>query len=203
MSLRYRFCILALAVVFVAAGAPLVGAQCVSGNVVAELQTSGPFTGLWCYTATVTWDTPSGLSNLTLDCGFGACPEQSCLQTYLFDDPAGTSDGMTTGAGPKQPCVAEYSGEFNCNGNPSIGWTDPVIKWDSLNGGCEPDKTGTGTFVFYTNLGPSENSTLPLALVKNGTLVCQGTLSGACPEPPCIVPTEETSWGKIKADYDN
>ena len=202
MSLRYGFCAVALCAIFVVAGTSLVSAQCLSGNVTAELQTSGTYAGLWKYTATVTWDTPSGLSNLTLDCGFGACPDEACLQTYLFDTPAGTSDGKTT-TGPPASCVAEYSGEFNCSGNPSIGWMDPIIKWDALGGGCEPGKTGTGSFSFYTNLGPRSDSQLPMVLIKNGQQVCSGTLTGQCPEPPCVVPVEPTSWGKIKADYDN
>ena len=120
----------------------------------------------------------------------------------LIHDCTFAPDGMTTGGGPKQPCMAEYSGEFNCGGNPSIGFMDPIIKWDALNGGCEPDKTGSGVFCFYTNLSPSSGSQLPMALIKNGQEVCSGMLTGQCPEPPCVVPVEPTNWGKIKADHD-
>lgn len=201
MAMRYRFSCAALVAVFIALSATLAGAQCVTGNVTAEFQTSGPFNNLWKYTAVVTWDTNQGLSNVTLECGFGACPEQACAQTYLFDAPGGTSDG-TTGPPNPQPCVAEYVGEFNCGGNPSIGWTDPVIKWDAVNGGCEPEKVGTATLCFYTNLGPSENSQLPIVLIKNGTSVCEGTLTGQCPAAPCTVPVEETNWGQVKAGFE-
>ncbi|NNE44873.1 MAG: hypothetical protein HKN12_11760, partial [Gemmatimonadetes bacterium] len=93
--------------------------QCVSGTITAELQDSGPHAGLYKYTVDISWSTQQGLSNVTLDCGFGACPEGACAQTYAFDDPAGTSTG------DNGSCVVNYLGEFNCSGNPSIGVTDP------------------------------------------------------------------------------
>jgi len=193
MSLRYRLSILALALVFVASGATLAGAQCITGTMTAELQTDGPFAGLWCYVAQLEWDTPQGLSNLTIDCGFGLCPDHVCDQTFLFPGPAATSTGEP------EPCVAEYSGEFNCSGNPSIGLTDPIIKWDALNDGCEPGPTGSGTFIFYSNLGPHPEAAMPIVLIKNGQNVCEGSITGDCPAPPCTLPTAPATWGQLKA----
>ena len=169
-------------------------AQCVSGNVVAESQTTGPFAGLYKYTVTFSWDTTQGLSNVTMECGFGLCPEYICQQIFMFDTPAGTTDGEPA------PCTVDYAGEFNCNGNPSIGWTDPVVKWDAIAGACEPGNTGSGVLCFYTNMGPSPESELPLFLVKNGQQVCQGTLTGDCPTA-CPVPIEQRSLGAVKALY--
>lgn len=171
-------------------------AQCVSGTVTSELQTTGPFAGLYKYTVDLTWDTPQGLSNITMDCNFGLCPDFICSQTFAFESIAGTSDGEPA------PCTVDYVGEFNCNGNPSIGWTDPIIKWDAVySGGCEPGNTGTGTFCFYTNMGPSPNQETPLFLIKNGQQVCQGMLVGDCPTG-CPVPVQHKTLGGLKADYD-
>ena len=170
-------------------------AQCVSGTITAELQGSGSFAGLYKYTIVITWDTPQGLSNVTLDCGFGECVQQACEQTFAFDSLAGTSDGEP------EPCTAGYSGEFNCNGNPSVGVTDPIVKWAALNGDCEPGRTGTATLCFYTNLPPNAGSEQPVFLVKNGQNVCQGQITGDCPVSPCTVPTRPSTWGAVKAIY--
>lgn len=185
-------CLLGFAIVSL----PVVSlAQCVTGTVTAELQLAGPFMGLYKYTAEITWDTPQGLSNVTLDCGFDCDPELACAQTYLFEDPAGHSDG--------EDCEnVDYSGEFNCSGNPSIGLNKPIIKWDAIDDGCVPASMGSATLCFYTNVGPHPDADLPVILIKNGLNVCEGTITGDCPAL-CTVPTEESSWGFIKGRYSN
>ncbi len=184
-----------LAVVLVAFGGADIANACVSGTVTAQYQTTGPFAGLYKYTADISWTTTQGLSNITLDCGFGDCPDEVCVETFMFATPGGTSDG-------EGGCTVDYEGEFNCNGNPSIGFTDPIIKWDALDdNGCEPGNTGSGTFCFYSNLAPGPNSALPVILVKNGQNVCSGMLTGDCPQPPCVVPVKESTLGKVKADF--
>jgi len=171
-------------------------AQCVDGTVTAELMDAGPFAGLWKYTVDFTWDTPQGLSNVTLDCGFGACPEEVCDKTFAFDTPAGHSDGVP------DPCTVEYAGEFNCDGNPSAGIDDPIVKWDAINTeDCEPGPTGTGTLCFYSELGPHPDAPLPIVIIKNGQNVCEGTIMGDCPIAPCLVPTDEITWGGVKGKY--
>jgi hypothetical protein len=171
-------------------------AQCVSGTSTAELITTGPHAGLYKYTIDITWSTPQGLSNVTMDCGFGACPEESCTKIFEFDTPAGHSDGEPSG------CLVDYAGEFNCSGNPSIGYTDPIIKWDALDmGGCEPGPTGSATLCFYTELGPFPATQSPVFLIKDGQNVCQGMIAGDCPAAPCAVPVQESNWGAIKALY--
>jgi len=166
-------------------------AQCVDGTIACDLQVGGSYDGLYKYTVTLNWDTPQGLSNITMDCGFGECVDQVCLSTFLFDSPAGTSNGA---------CIVRYEGEFNCQGNPSIGFTDPVIKWDAVSE-CEPGNMGTATLCFYTSLGPAPGTSAPLFLVKNGQNVCSGAIYGDCPAPPCIVSIEGTSWGAVKVRY--
>lgn len=173
-----------------------VAADCVSGTVTAQIQMSGPFAGLYKYTIDFAWDTPQGLSNVTLDCGFGDCPEQACTHLWLFDTPAGMTDGVP------DPCTVNYAGEFNCEGNPSIGVTNPIIKWDALSDstGCEPGNTGSGTLCFYTDVPPREESSNPVFIIKDGQNVCNGMLMGDCPSA-CTVPTEEITWGQIKAIF--
>lgn len=183
-----------VAMALAAASVPRAYAQpCVAGTITAEYQNSGPFAGLYQYTAVLTWDTPQGLSNITIDCGFDQCPEPVCLQTFMFDTPAGSSSG-------EGGCTVDYYGEFNCGGNPSIDVTWPIIKWDAL-GECQPKDMGTATLIFYTNMGPQSGTSMPVVLIKNGLNVCDGFITGDCPAPPCIVPTEDATWGKVKARF--
>lgn len=190
---RALLVMVAIVLVVATTTAPDVGAQCVSGTITSEFQTDGPFTGLYKYTIVMTWDTYQGLSNITLDCGFGQCPDQVCYQTFAFDTPSGLGEGIGG-------CLVQYQGEFNCQGNPSIGYSDPVLKWDAI-GECEPDNEGMATLCFYTTLGPQPGCSAPVLLIKNGQNVCQGTIEGDCPAPPCIVGTESTSWGEVKSLY--
>lgn len=167
-------------------------AECVQGSVSAELQLGGPFVGLWKYTVEITWDTPQGLSNVTVDCGFEDCPEIACAQTWLFDDPAGHGTGGEPG-----DCEFDLVGEFNCEGNPSIGVDHPIIKWDAVDTeGCQASTTGSATLCFYTNVAPGPGE-MPVSLIKNGLNVCDGMLSGVCPLV-CPLATEDSNWGKIK-----
>jgi hypothetical protein len=154
---------------------------------------TGPFAGYFKYTAVLNWSTQQGLSNITLDCGFGECPDLVCAETFLFDIPAGTGEG-------EGGCEAEFEGEFNCNGNPSIGFSDPVLKWDAI-GECKPGHTGSVTICFYTNLAPRADRQAPITLIKNGQQICQGMITGDCPAAPCVVGTEVTTWGEMKGKY--
>jgi hypothetical protein len=172
-------------------------AQCVSGTISSELQLSGPYAGLYKYTIEITWDSPQGLSNITLDCGYDCAPTLACQQQHEFDNPAGYSDGEPA------VCQVDYVGEFNCNGNPSIGITYPIVKWNAVySGGCEPGATGSGTFWFYTIIAPTPDSPLPIIIEKNGQNVCDGIVLGDCPTL-CTVPVEDASWGEVKSHYLN
>ena len=154
---------------------PAYSGVCVTGTSVATLETSGPFAGFWKYTLQLNWQTPKGLSHITIDCGFGLCAELACGQTYQFESPAGESSG-------EPECTVLYDGQFNCDGDPSIDFEDPVIKFDVADGQeCEPSKNGSGTFVYYANVGPHHDAELPVVLIKNGRNVCDGVVSGDCP----------------------
>ncbi len=193
MRVRYQILTAIVACAVLALGVNATFANtCVSGTVTAQFIDSGPFAGLYKYTAEISWTTTQGLSNITLDCGFGQCPEAACEQTYLFESPGGTGTG--------DGCTVEFDGEFNCQGNPSIGVTDPILKWDVV-GDCEAENTGTATLCFFTNLGPHPDAPLPIFIAKNGQNVCSGTIQGDCPAAPCIVGTEKVNWGKLKGHY--
>lgn len=169
-------------------------AQCLSGTVTAELQTTGPFSGLWKYCLNLTWDTPQGLSNVTFDCGLDACPGAACGAGWFFDDPAGTGTG-----GEPDSCDFEFTGEFNCNGNPSIGIDYPIIKWDAINDGCEAGPTGMAMLCFYTAAAPQMPEAV-VVLIKNGQMVCEGTVTGACPMI-CPTPIEDATWSRVKSQF--
>lgn len=189
-SMRIR--LFAILVTCLSLSAPVAMAQCVDGTITAALEVGGPFDGLYKYTVQINWDTPQGLSHATLDCGFGACSAIACAQGWFFDTPAGTGTGGEPGN-----CNFDFSGEFNCQGDPSIGFTDPVIKWDAEEtNGCEAGNTGSATLCFYTSV-PPVMGTLPIVLVKNGQNVCEGDILGDCPLP-CPVPTEQTTWSGIR-----
>ena len=200
MKLFYRctLCVGSCVVLLVGSNMPAVS-QCVTGTVSAEFKTTGPFAGLWKYTLDFSWDLPQGLSNVTLDCGIGHCGGEVCSQTYLFDTPSGTSTGVDGGG---NACVVDYAGEYNCLGNPSIGLSIPIVKWDALNNLCEPGPVGSGTLCFFTLAPPHFDAKLPIVLIKNGQNLCYGMVFGACPID-CTVPIEESSWGEVKAKYSN
>jgi len=168
-------------------------AQCVNGTITSEIQVGGPYDGLYKYTIAITWSTNKGLSHVTLDCNFGMCPAEACAADWYFDDPAGSGT-----VGIPVECEFDMVGEFNCDGDASIGLTDPVLKWDAIadTTGCEPDREGTATMCFYTSVAPVQHET-PVVLVKNGQNVCQGTIVGACPLP-CATPVQHSTWGRIK-----
>ena len=122
---------------------------------------------------------------------------QSLLRhrAWWFDDPAGTGSG-----GEPDSCDFEFSGEFNCEGNPSIGIDHPILKWDAIQTEeCEAGATGSATLCFFTAAAPAP-ATVPVILIKNGQNVCEGTISGDCPFP-CPVSIEEGTWSSLKGLY--
>ncbi len=174
---------------------PLTG-RCLEGTSVATYQTVGPYAGYYLYTVDLTFMLEKGLSNVTLKLNVDDCPELACQQIFFFPDPAGQMSGESAG------CPVPFTGEYNCQGNPSIDLVGPVVKWDAGSaGGCEPGKTGSVTLYFYTNVGPDPNSQMPFFLIKNGQEVCEGYLVGDTPGPACLIPTQDTNWGTIKSIY--
>ena len=179
--------------------APAAFAQCVSGTITSQLETSGPFAGLWKYTLDITWDTPQGLSNVSLTCDFDC--GSICDAGWAFPDTAGTGAGIVDDENSVPgDCDLPFVGEFNCSGNPSIGLMDPLVKWDALDGmGCEAGPQGSATLCFWVDLPPDPNSAAPIVLVKNGQNVCDGTIMGDCPQ--CPVGVDAFDWSQVKFQF--
>lgn len=175
--------------------------ECVSGSSAAALQSSGPFAGMWKYTLTVTWDTGSqDLSHLTFDLGLDDCPCVCDEGVIRFDTPAGDSDGHLPSG---EPCTVDYAGDFVCAGDPSIPEQDgPAVKWDPAEGDCEPGRTGTGTFCFYSLNGPGAAGPGEL-WIKFGQNTCTGPLTGDLPAcNGCPTPIEPATWGAVKSLFE-
>ncbi len=179
--------------------APAAYAQCVSGSITSELETSGPFAGLWKYTVEISWDTPQGLSNVTLACDFSCA--SICEAGWAFADSSGTGDGINDDENPiPGQCAVPFGGEFNCEGNPVFGQLGSHIRWDALDSaGCEPGQQGSATLCFWIDLPPNPDSEAPIVLVKNGVNICEGTITGDCPQ--CPVGTEPIDWSQVKFKF--
>ena len=159
------------------------------------------FEGLYKYTVTGTWDvTQFGLSHIDF---FLQLKDLECIcdpRVARFPVPGGTS----TGTGSAGPCVVNYTGIYNCMGDPTVPaeLRAPTIKFDADDGDCVPATTGTGTWVFYSPFHPGPYTVDPEgAAIKHGQGVCVGTLAGTMPMGDCATPAATKSWGGVKAMY--
>jgi len=110
-----------------------------------------------------------------------------------FDTPAGYS---TSEEYPEDPTAMGWSGYFQRDGDPSVGVSGPVVKYDNpfYPSDAEPGTEGYGTFSFYANIIP-ENGTYENALVAKAGKIdpAYGDLTGdypSCtiiPEPATIL----------------
>jgi hypothetical protein len=180
--------------------APNAFAQCLTGTSSAELMTDGPHVGLWKYCIAFSWDTPLGLSNVVLDFEF-PCANGICDATWDFDMPAGTVDGVASDSGTPGECTNDVEGYFTCDAIPGLGLQGPLVKWDAISTidpPCEPGMTGSGMVCYYSDLPPAMDQE-PMFIVKNGTIQCQGTITGDFPS--CPVPVDEIKWSEVKTLY--
>ncbi len=194
MEASLRYTLLATTIMLSICLPAMASAQCVGGSISSELMNSGPHAGLFKYTVSINWDTEKGLSHVTLNCSFGECATAACGHTWEFDSPG----GIGTGGDPGN-CDFDFAGEFNCNGDASIGIDEPILKWDAIDDGCEAEKTGTGTLCFYTDVPPAMGD-VPVVLVKNGQSICEDVLVGDCPLA-CPIPVQRTTWGAVRSLY--
>ena len=179
-----------------AASPQFVRAECVSGEVVAEMATEPGYQGLYKYTLTVTWDLDRhDLSHLDFFLELQNC-ECICDDRFVqFTSPAGqSSDGG---------CVSQYEGDYVCMGDPSLppSFWSPAVKFEP-SGDCEPGLSGSGTFCFYSPMPPVQNPVDPDGLaIKHGQEICTGSLSGQFPACECALQQETHTWGQVKAFY--
>jgi hypothetical protein len=196
--------VLTMAVVAFAASPAAAGVdECaeVSMTVDATFPNDPGFEGLYKYTVTGCWDvTQFGLSHIDV---FLALKTLECIcdpNVVKFPVPGGTSDGV----GDSGPCTVNYEGLYFCMGDPSIPaeLAAPTVKWNALNGECEPGTEGCGTWVFYSPFPPAPSATHEDAVaIKHGQLVCVGDLTGELPMGDCSTPSRPTSWGSMKVTY--
>lgn len=189
-------------VLVIGLGAQAALAECFIGGTITASPNpnlSGPN---WMYTMVVTWDTGNSYSlshaNLLLDSAGGTCVCQDFMDAMSWGSPAGSSDGTP------MPCSVDYEAFLECEGDPSIPEVDGILlKFEPIEGDCEPGPTGTGTFVFYSNLDPYPIDEDILSVVdKHAQEYCFGHLSGDFPGMACDpVSTEDSSWGQLKGMY--
>ncbi|MCK4547534.1 MAG: hypothetical protein KAW17_08855 [Candidatus Eisenbacteria sp.] len=190
-------------------------AQCQISGTSVVLPTDNPEMGLWKYCIDVTWNSGShGLSHLDVVLGLAECTWICDGFCFGVHNPAGSStspeedvlpemmDGVDPPRGDSESdaCVVYYVAEFLCGGDPSVpGVAEPLVKYEPIDGECEPGKLGVGTYCFYTDWPPAQvyvpNSML---IVKAGQTVCFGELTGYL--PTCSFPstTESESWGMLR-----
>jgi len=173
-------------------------AQCsITGNITAA-PNADPALPAWEYTLVITWDTGSqnalSHANLLIDPVGGTCSCSDINLALTLDNPSGTSDGVGG-------CTVPYDGFIECDGDPSIpGVTGILLKFEPIEDDCEPGPTGTGTFIFYSNLPPSPIDEEILSVVdKHAQEYCFGNMAGDFPAMPCDpVGNEGASWGNLK-----
>lgn len=196
MIRMFKICLL-VAALLVPAGA--FASACDVGGTITATKNPNAQGPEWQYTAVIHWDTGTryALSHLTmlLDVAGGTCSCQNFQSTLTWGYPIGAS-GTT--------CVSQYWGELNCQGDPSIpGAAGIALKLNPIAGTCEPGTTGTGTFVFTSNLAPAQIDEEALTMVdKYGQQYCWGHLTGQFPALPCNpVAGELSPWGSVKGMF--
>ena len=186
-----------LALVF---GAQAVMAECFIGGTITASANPDPLGPTWMYTMVITWDTGNEYSlshaNLLMDSAAGTCVCQDFVNVLFWDDPSGSSDGVPMG------CTVDYQTFLECEGDPSIPGVDGILlKFEPIfDEACEPGPTGTGTFVFYSNLPPYPIDEEILSVVdKFAGEFCFGHMAGDFPTIPCDpVGDENSTWGNLK-----
>lgn len=174
-------------------------AEClITGNVSAEV-CNNPL-GTFCYTLEINWDndSPYGLSHfcLIVDAEGGTCSCADFSDNISFGLISGSSNG-------EGGCLVEYSSGLECDGDPSIGMPGIMFKFEPIEETCEPGPTGSGSFVFYSNLPPVPVDEEAISLVdKSAQNYCTGNITGVFPGLACDpVSTSEVHVGALKSIY--
>lgn len=180
--------------------APAAFAQCSVGGEISASPNPDPAGPAWIYTISATWDTgnPYGLSHIDVlvDEANGNCSCADLQDAFSFPTPAGSGDGVPA------PCSVDYTGAVECNGDPSIPGEDGrLLKFEPVEGTCEPGPVGSATLVFYSDFGPVPIEEPCICIVdKAGLTSCMGLLVGDFPGLPCDpVATESETWGAVKS----
>ena len=184
-------------------GAQVAMAECFIGGTITASANPDPLGPVWMYTMELSWDTGNNYSlshaNLLMDPGLGTCLCADFMDALSWDYPVGSSNGYP------DPCTVEYEGFLECEGDPSIPeMTGFLLKFEPIEDeNCEPGPTGTGTFIFYSNLPPAPIDEEILSVVdKHANEYCFGFLAGDFPAMACDpVGNEDSSWGNLKGIF--
>lgn len=199
-SLLKMICCLSLALLLLGPGLAL--AECsIEGAISAEM-TDDPLLPAYMYSMTISWDmdSPHGLSHLDLivDMQGGTCDCSDFYDAISFGMYGGSSDG-------EYDCTVNYMAEIECQGDPSIPGVDGILfKFEPIETeGCEPGPTGTGTFVFYSDLAPAPVEEEFVALIdKASQEYCTGSVTGVFPGLACDpVSGDVRSMDSLKSLY--
>ena len=203
MSRMLHLCALGAILILLPLGTPVPAALgCeIWGTVVAE-PSDRPDLGSWRYRLLISWDTGGAFAlshmDVILDLQTGRC---TCAD---FDLALNWLDPVGSAMGDPAPCMILFAPELNCDGDPSLGVYDKVLKFEPYpDPACEPGTYGVGGFTLYSDLGPAPIAEPNLFLVdKHGRLACWGSLTGQFPALPCN-PVAETSrtWSGVKGVY--
>lgn len=177
----------------------LASAECMINGHISVEETDNPL-GAFQYTLSVEWDMDSvyGLShlNLVVDAENGTCGCEEFDHNINFPAISGTTDG-------EGGCLIDYTSELACDGDPSIDFGGILFKFEPVESSCEPGPSGSGSFVFYSDLpGVPVNEQVIGLVDKAAHDVCTGTLSGYFPAFACDpVATDGVSWDGLKGMY--
>lgn len=149
------------------------------------------------YTYTIEWQgLQYGVSHASLLQLVG-CAEPDHL--YLFPTDRGESyDGRSTGedweVGDPVVYTVLYEGSLlRTGGDPSVDPSVspanlPVVKYEPIDNGDEPGKSGVGEFTFLANIYPETGTLTDYVFAKHDGMVAVGDLTGAYPS---CTPTPE------------
>jgi hypothetical protein len=201
----FRLAFLFVATSLLLAGVAVAQDECViTGTVTAELNIDGPDLGAWCYTLELVWDTGSDYAlshfDFLLDNPDGNCSCDDFADALAWEDPAGSSNGEP------DDCTVDYALYLECEGDPSIPDVEGILlKFEPYEDDeCEPGPTGTGIFVFYSDLEPAPIAEDNLFLIdKFAGFACSGEVTGVFPGLACDpVASEHRTWTGVKSLYD-
>ncbi len=211
--------IIGITMLVLVVGAQTAYAECSIDGTITASSNPDPMGPRWMYTMVVVWDTGSQYAlshfNLLMDSETGTCTCQDFEDALSWNDPIGSSDGEPTG------CTVDYRGYLECRGDPSIpGVGGILLKFEPIPAAptlfgieelqrepaedvCKPGPTGTGTFVFYSDLPPATiDEDILSGVDKYGKEYCYGHMSGDFPAMACDpVGNEDTSWGALKGMF--
>jgi hypothetical protein len=189
----------------IAAATGAVAQDCPSTNlqIAAVLSNDPGFVGLYKYTITGSWNLGAGLHTTgQFNIALADSCECACNNDFVqYGDDEGSSSGVAQGSG--NACTADYNGLYFCQGQPSIGITDPIIRFQATGQNCETQQT-TGTWTFYSPLAPGPSETHEDAVIlRYGSSQCTGDLVGTLPDCRLctVVPNEPRAWGDVKIFY--